>query len=205
MFIVILGGGIDLNGNLPNHVYQRLDKAVQLYFDGIQKENIFIITSGKYSFLYDQLKRYPPITEAEKMAQYLLIKGIPKDKLLLEKKSKDSIGNAYYLKKDFFIPLKVDKAIIITSHFHLERIKYIFNKVFGKNYQFEFIGLQEKLAPDEESKVVNRQNEVLIKTKEILELMPDGDHDYLTKKLYKIKYYLEKRPAWVINFVAKGR
>ena len=202
MFIIVLGGGIDLQGKLPPHVYQRLDKAIDLFK---RSSNCKIVATGKYSFLYDQLKKFPPATEAEKMAAYLLKKNIPKEKILLEKKSKDTISNAYYLKKDFFIPQKEKKGIVITSHFHLARVRYIFNKIFGPDYDLEFIGLQERLAKDEEEKVVLRQKELLIKTKKMLEPMADGDHSFLDGKFYTIDYYRQKRPPWVINFVAKGK
>jgi len=200
MFIVVLGGGIDLNGNLPKHVYQRLEKAIELF----KKKPINkIVTTGKYSFLYR--KEVPITTEAEKMAEYLYQKGVGKGSVLLEKHSKDSLGNAYHLKTDIFIPHQELSGMIITSHFHLARIKYIFEKVFGPKYQFEYLGVQEQLPETEEKKVVQRQKELLEKTKEILADMKTGDHDFLRGKLYKIKYYREKRPAWVTNFVAKGK
>lgn len=200
MFIVVLGGGIDLTGHLPNYVYQRLDKALEIFKKNLGAK---IVTTGKYSFLYG--KEVPTITEAEKMAQYLYQKKIDKSSVLLEKHSKDSLGNAYHLKTDIFIAHQELNGIIITSHFHLARIKYIFEKVFGPKYRFEYLGVQEKLPKNEEKKVVQRQKELLEKTKEILADMKIGDHDFLRGKLYKIKYYREKRPVWVTNFVAKGK
>ncbi len=202
MFIVVLGGGISLQGEIPKIVYQRLDKAIELYK---KYKNSKIVVSGKYSFLYHQIKKYPPLTEAEKMAQYLLQKKIPKKEIILEKKSKDTIGNAYYLKKDIFIKNNQKEGIIITSSFHLKRVKYIFNKVFGKEYRLKFIGVKEKLPSNRIKQINQRQKQILEKTKEILQNMKDGDHHFLDKKLYKIKYYREKRPDWVINFVAQGK
>jgi len=200
MFIVVLGGGIDLQGHLPDFVQQRLDKAIGLLKEHPQSK---IIVTGKYSFLYHKDK--PPLTESDAMADYFIGKGIEDTRILREKESKDSIGNAYYLKINFFLPQKVRSAIIITSHFHLERIKYVFHKIFGPSYRFEFAGIQEKLPINEEKKVVTRQKELLKKTKEVLSVMKTGDHEFLKGKLYKIKYYREKRPAWVTNFVAKGK
>jgi len=199
MFIVVLGGGIDLKGNLPPHVYQRLDRAIELH----QKlPGSKIVLTGKYSFLYGAEK--PPATEAEKMCAYLLSKKIPKKNILLEKNSKDTISNAYYLKKNIFLPKRETRAIIITSHFHLQRVKYIFQKIFGPDYRLEFIGLQEHLDESSEKKVVQRQKELLLKTKAVLSKMKEGDHGFLAGKFYRIKYYREKRPHWVTNFVAKG-
>ena len=202
MFIVVLGGGIDLQGHLPDFVKQRLNKAIEL-FKKSASWRTKIIVSGKYSFLYHEQK--PPLTESDAMADYLIKKGVDQSKILREKKSKDSIGNAYYLKINFFLPQKVRSAIIITSHFHLERVQYIFHKIFGPSYRFQFVGIQEKLSTSEEKRVLAHQRELLEKTKEVLSAMKTGDHHFLKGKLYKIKYYREKRPQWVTNFVAKGK
>ena len=202
MFIVVLGGGIDLKGNLPSHVYQRLDQAIKLY-KTIPRSTI--ICSGQYSFLYNQLKQYPPLTEAEAMAQYLEKNSIPQNNILLEKKSKDTISNAYYLKKDIFIPNKQRSAIIITSHFHLQRVKYIFNKIFGLKYKLKFISLKEHLNKNEEKRVIKHQKQLLTIIKKILSPIRSGNHSFLDGKFYKIDYYRQKRPDWVIKFVAEGK
>jgi len=203
MFIVVLGGGINLKGELPETVYQRLNKAIEIYQKNLDK-NPKIIVSGKYSFLYQQTNQFPPSTEAEKMALYLIKKGIPKKQIILEKKSKDTIGNAYFVKK-IFLKKNEKKGIIITSLFHLERVKYVFKKIFGKDYQLDFIGVKENLPKEKEKQILEKQKKLLEKIKEILLPMKTGNHLYLTKRIYRIKYYREKRPEWVINFVAKGK
>lgn len=200
MFIVILGGGIHLQGNLPPHVYQRLDKALLLSKSHPQAR---IVLSGKHSFLYRQQK--PPITEARKMAEYLLEKGVLKKQILLEQKSKDTIGNAYYLKKLVFLPRQERSAIVITSPFHLSRVRYIFGKVFGSDYKLQFVGSTESFPLKQKAEIVKYQKELLLKTKLLLSKMKDGDHNFLKGKLYKIKYYKEPRPGWVMKFVAKGK
>lgn len=200
MLIVVLGGGISANGDLPPHVYQRLNKAILLFK---KHPGGRIALSGKYSFLYGKEK--PLSTEAEKMAEYLINQGISKKDILLEKLSKDSIGNAYYLKKSIFIPQKERAAIVVTSSYHLERTRYIFKKIFGSSYSFEFIGVLEHLPFQEEKMVAKRQKELLLKIKQLLSNMKDGDHNFLKDKLYKLSFYREKRPNWVTQFVAKGK
>ena len=147
----------------------------------------------------------PPITEAQAMKDYLIKKGILKKNIFLENKSKDTISNAYYSKKIYFIPKKEKEAKIITSEFHLPRVKYIFKKVFGKDYKFQYIAISSNLNKKSAGKVQQRQKELLKKTKEILEKMKGGDHNFLKNKFYKLKYYREKRPDWVIDFVTQGK
>jgi uncharacterized SAM-binding protein YcdF (DUF218 family) len=201
MTIVILGGGIDKNGNLPQYVKKRLDKAIEIFK---KNKNSNILVSGKYSFLYPK-NLIPPITEAQAMRNYLIKKGILKKNIFLENKSKDTISNAYYSKKIYFIPKKEKKAKIITSEFHLPRVKYIFKKVFGKDYKFQYVPIHSNLNKKSVEKVQQRQKELLKKTKEILGGMKDGNHNFLKNKFYKLKYYREKRPDWVIDFVTQGK
>jgi uncharacterized SAM-binding protein YcdF (DUF218 family) len=199
MVIVVLGGGINLQGSIPPYVYSRLDEAIKFH----NNLNCKILVSGEYSFLYDKIK--PPFTEAFKMQEYLLEKGIPADQIIKEEQSKDTVGNAYYSKKYVFIPKKEKEAIIITSDFQVERAKYIFNKIFGPEYKFKIIGIKSNLPNDEKEAVWQRQKELLLKTQALLSNMKDGDHDFLKDRIYKLKFYKEKRPDWVKNFVAKGK
>lgn len=201
MTIVILGGGIDKNGNFPQYVKKRLDKAIEIFE---KNKNSKILVSGKYSFLYPK-NLIPPITEAQAMKNYLIKRGILKKNIFLENKSKDTMSNAYYAKKTYFILKKEKKAKIITSEFHLPRVKYIFKKVFGKDYKFQYIPVSSNLNKKSAEKVKKRQKELLKKTKEILNEMKGGDHNFLKNKFYKLKYYREKRPDWVIDFVTQGK
>ncbi|KKR71008.1 MAG: hypothetical protein UU14_C0038G0004 [Candidatus Roizmanbacteria bacterium GW2011_GWB1_40_7] len=199
MIIVVLGGGIDLQGNIPSYVYSRLGEAIKLS----NNLDCKILVSGEYSFLYEKVK--PPFTEAHKMEQYLLKKGIPQNKILKEELSKDTVGNAYYSKKYFFIPKKEKEAIVITSDFQAERVKYIFHKIFGPEYKLKIIGIKSELPGNEKEAVWQRQKELLLKTQALLSNMKDGDHNFLKDRIYKFKFYREKRPDWVKNFVAKGK
>ena len=199
MVIVVLGGGINLQGNIPPYVYSRLDEAIKIS----KNLNCKILVSGEYSFLYDKVK--PPFTEAFKMQEYLLEKGIPGDQILREERSKDTVGNAYYSKKYVFVPKKEKEAVIITSDFQIERAKYIFHKIFGPEYKFKIIGIKSELPAREKEAVWQRQKELLLKTQALLSKMKDGDHNFLKDRIYKLKFYKEKRPDWVKNFVAKGK
>lgn len=201
MTIVVLGGGIDKNGNLPQYVKERLDRAIEIFR---KNKNAKILVSGRYSFLYPR-NLLPLKTEAEAMKDYLIKMKVSKNIIFLENKSKDTISNAYYAKKLYFIPRKEKDAKIITSEFHLSRVKYIFKKVFGSSYKFQYISILSNLNKKSADKVKARQKELLKKTKEILGKMKNGDHNFLKNKFYKLKYYREKRPSWVIDFVTQGK
>lgn len=199
--IVVLAGGISLDGKLPDYVYARLDRAIEL-FRSSQKNNI--VLSGRYSFLFPKDKR-PPRTEAAAMAAYLKQQGVKESDLLLEERSQDTISNAYYLKKDIFIPRNIRAATVITSTFHLPRVKYAFGKIFGPGYAFRYLGTPEFLSARKEGQVKRRQQLLLDEIRKLLHEMPTGDHNFLKGKFYKLRYYRYPRPAWVVDFVTQGK
>lgn len=139
------------------------------------------------------------------MAKYLKKKGISDKDILLEEKSMDTIGNAFFLKKGFFLPRGEKEAYVITSDFQLKRAKYVFEKVFGTSYKLTFFATPSKMAGEEKKKVEKYQQKVLQWTKEVLGQMRDGDDSFLAGKLYKMDYYQRKRPDWVVKFVASGK
>lgn len=201
MTILVLGGGISKEGILPKHVKARLRLAAKI-FKKYPKAKILL--SGKYSFLYPK-NILPPKTEAAAMKDYLLALGIPAETIFLEQKSKDTISNAYFTKTLYFIPKKEKKAVIVTSEFHLPRTRYIFKKIFGKKYTLKYVSVPSHLKGKKRQEVISRQKELLKKTKKILAGMKEGNHRFLKGKFFKIKYYKEKRPDWVIKFVTQGK
>ncbi len=200
MTIVVLGGGIVRNCYLPKYVQERLKKAWQIFK---KNEKAKILVCGKYSFLYPKNKP-PQKTEAEIMRDHLLKLGAPKEKIFLEQKSQDTITNAYFAKTLYFIPKKEQTAKIITSDFHLQRVKFIFSKVFGKEYRLKFISAPSFLTKERKKRIEKRQKEVLKRTKILLKEMRDGNHNFLKSRKNKLKqFYQEKRPSWVKQFIAE--
>jgi uncharacterized SAM-binding protein YcdF (DUF218 family) len=123
---IVLGGGITKRGKIPLNAKTRIRKALKLLKNNtIQK----LILSGKAAY------ENPKKTEAKLFQEYLLKKGINKNRLILEEKSTDTITNALYSKK-IVIKNKLSKEIIlITSDYHMERSLMIFRHVFGEKYQ----------------------------------------------------------------------
>ena len=124
--IVVLGGGIDGDGNLPIWVNSRLEKAIQLY----REKESWILLSGKG-------KDGHQVTEAESMAQYLIERNIPSNKILLECLSEDTVQNAYFSRTLHIDPMGVKQFTLVTSAFHMKRSHHIFEWVFGTAYDID--------------------------------------------------------------------
>ncbi|CAN5136130.1 hypothetical protein BH09PAT2_BH09PAT2_07570 [soil metagenome] len=202
MIIVVLGGGIELNGTLPHHAIKRLDAAIELFNKNPES---YIALSGKYSYIYWHKKTHPIQTEASAMAAYLCTHGIDPARIYMEEHSMDTISNAYFLKKTIFIPKDEHTGIIITSEFHLKRVKMIFSRIFGDTFQFKYISVPDIFPPDKAAKIHERQQYLIEQTEIFLKDMSDGDHEYLKDKLYTAKFHHEEKPAWLQDFVAAGK
>ena len=83
--IIILGGGVEPDGTLPEIPKFRIAKGVGLFKEGVAPR---IIVSGNYGFW---LEKEPPRTEAEAMKEYAISLGVPGDSVLKEEMSKEVI------------------------------------------------------------------------------------------------------------------
>lgn len=195
MTIVVLGGGIE-NNKLPEQVKKRLNEAIKISKErGVDR----FLVCGKYSFLFDKSEA-PEITEAELMKRYLIKQGIDKGNIYLENKSMDTISNAYFAKTEHFLPEGETEGLVITSEYHIPRVKYIFEKIFGKGFDLEFKGIKTGAS----KRLLERQKELLNDFKEMTEEMDTGDHEFFKDKFFNIDYYKRKRENWIKNLTAKG-
>ena len=138
--IIVLGGGISEKGLLPNWVLRRLDESISLFNNSISKK---ILVTGKGRDGYK-------ITEASAMCNYLIQSGIPNQNILLEELSEDTLQNAYYSRANYIDPLGCKSAIVITSKFHMDRTKLIFDNIFKSDVVCKFVpvnnsGIDEKI------------------------------------------------------------
>ena len=139
--IFVLAGGQINNGDVNSWVKQRLDIAIK-----IKKENInsiiYCIGGGTY--------HKPPILnnynyvihESKSCSNYLIENDISNSKIKREWSSYDTIGNGFFSFINFIIPLKIEELVLITSEFHMERAKEIFNYfniLFNQNIKITYI------------------------------------------------------------------
>lgn len=130
--IIVLGGGISDEGILFAQSRLRVEKGVELW----KKEKCSLLFSGRWNYLRKKtLKK----TEGKGMKEYAISLGVPKKDILLEEESMDTIGNAYFCKKQFIIPKKWKDIIVVTSGFHTKRTKRIFQHILPKGIHFEVI------------------------------------------------------------------
>jgi uncharacterized SAM-binding protein YcdF (DUF218 family) len=121
-YIIVLGAGLD-NGRTPNLILQeRLDTAIKTIKEN-PAENI-VLSGGQGA---DE-----SLSEAEAMSEYLQERGIDKEKIILEDKSKDTNENLKYSKEkiEAYSHKSLDEVSvkIVTTDFHAFRSSILAKK-----------------------------------------------------------------------------
>ncbi|MEM3839212.1 MAG: YdcF family protein [Candidatus Micrarchaeaceae archaeon] len=76
-------------------------------------------------------------TEAHEMYYYLAGHGVPKSKIIMEWKSKNTMENAYFIRH---MIRKGSSALVVSSDFTIPRASYIFRKFYLGRCRLSFAG-----------------------------------------------------------------
>lgn len=181
---IILGGGITDEGTLPRDVQKRLLKAVALFQKNIITK--IIVTGGATN------PHCRKITEAALMMKLLVSHSIKRNKIFLEKKAKDTIGNAVF-SKEIMVKKKLCKNIVVvTSSYHLRRALSVFKHVFGNDYTITGKASYTHLL--HRFRMMLREWEEKEIETVLLDTVPQGDHKKALKFVYThVKRYAKMR------------
>ena len=121
MYIIILGGQNDITDNLSDFTKKRLYKFFEIY-NVYKTKDPKVIISGGY--------RFSQISHCSLVKKVLLNKYpyLPIEKEFIE--NNNTIDEAINIANYFKIINYIGKIIIITSNWHMERSKYLFNITF---------------------------------------------------------------------------
>ncbi|NMD70160.1 YdcF family protein [Bacillus sp. DNRA2] len=113
--IVLTGGGSD-----------RLERAVQLY--NYTKAQYLIISNGTEDNYY----------------QEALLMGVPNQSIILENQA-DSTTDSAVLTIDIMEKHRLKSAIVVSSNYHMRRVKHNFDKIIGdKNITLTYCASKDK-------------------------------------------------------------
>ena len=149
--LVVLGAPNSPEGELSEIAKSRLDGAASLYTEGKN-----ILCTGGWGKHFNTA----PLAHAIYARQYLLRRGIPEQAFLEVAPSANSVEDAV---KSKIILSRLDNPLItiITSDFHLERAKLIFNEVL-KDYTFQCIGVSSDfLDPEERARLIAHERSAM--------------------------------------------
>jgi len=127
--VVIPGGGLDHELGIPSKwVIARLDCALEL--DG-QTEMYIVLSRGTPHRAPPSDGGGHPIDESVASARYLVSRGVASERIVMDRWSLDTIGNAYFLRTSIVEPLKLTRLCTVTSAFHMSRTRTVFDWVFS--------------------------------------------------------------------------
>ena len=130
--LVVLGRGVADDGLPPLIARTRVEKAVSLFDQGVAP---WIVFTGLRSLMTEAPQ---PVSEAAAMAAYAESLGVPRDAILLEEAARDTVGNAYFVWKQFMLPRDWWSIRVVTSDFHIPRCAWVFQKILGDAYDVAF-------------------------------------------------------------------
>jgi uncharacterized SAM-binding protein YcdF (DUF218 family) len=123
-YLLILGAGLH-GEKMSLTLSQRMDKSIE-YLDRYPKTKI-IVSGGK--------GMGEDITEAEAMKMFLLSRGISKNQIIKEEKSRSTSENFRYSKEvlDKIDNRKEIKIAIVTTNFHMFRARFLAERAGFEN------------------------------------------------------------------------
>lgn len=126
--IMVLGYRLLDNGGHDKELEGRLNKGIEIFKKGLGKKVIF--SGGMGNPKADK-------TEASVMKSLAILKGIDSKDIILEEKSLDTIGNAYF-SKQIVKSYSWNKIYVVTSCCHMPRASFIFNMCYGSGYELNY-------------------------------------------------------------------
>jgi uncharacterized SAM-binding protein YcdF (DUF218 family) len=127
--IVVPGGGLARDGRVPEWTAARLDLALSLR--GAAATPLLVLSAGTAHKPAALDRQGHPITEARAAAAHLAGRGVPSECVFTENCSYDTIGNAYFARTIHTAVRGWRRLLVVTSAFHLERTRMVFEWVFG--------------------------------------------------------------------------
>jgi uncharacterized SAM-binding protein YcdF (DUF218 family) len=154
--IIILGSPNDEHGNLSDIAISRLNRGLHEYR---QHKGYKILCTGGFGEHFNVTN-----TPHAKYAQnYLLQSGVLRTDILEVVESQNTAEDAL-LAKPVVEKYGMKSLIIVSSDFHMKRVKYIFNKVF-KGFHLTFCGAKSNLTEQKYKVLKNHEERELKKIK----------------------------------------
>src|SRR4051794_19910913 len=108
--LLIPGGGVRAGGILPPWAAARFDRVLEL----AGKAYLIPLSGGTPHRPPPLDARGFPISEAHAGAAYLMARGIPARRILIEASSLDTIGNAWFSRMLHVIPRGFERLLVVT-------------------------------------------------------------------------------------------
>ncbi|MFH0837578.1 MAG: YdcF family protein [Candidatus Aenigmatarchaeota archaeon] len=149
--IIILSNRLTPARELNDESKLRVDRGVRLFAQGVADYIIMnggpgLFTETTSQGLYVPRDTHP--VQCDMMRDYALGLGILSDNILIQNYSSDSIGEAYFVKEIVLARRKLMDNIVVTSNYHVNRVREIYRQILGPDYLTGFEGVETELDND---------------------------------------------------------
>ncbi|KYK27649.1 MAG: hypothetical protein AYK19_06490 [Theionarchaea archaeon DG-70-1] len=193
--IIILSGRLTPDRKLDRESKLRVQKGVELFKKEVSDCVIMNGGPGLFTEETDGGRCVPrgnhPV-QCEVMRDYAVSLGVPRDKILMQDYSSDTVGEAYFVKEMFLFPMNLKDIIIVTSNYHIKRAKKIYKHILGSDYSIEFVGVKTELCNDPET--LAREEKSLSKFLELFGMLKPGDSARIENVLFNCHPLYTKIP-----------
>ncbi|TMC69512.1 MAG: YdcF family protein [Chloroflexi bacterium] len=168
---VVLGGGVTSDGKPSASTLARARAASHL---AQKRPSLAVIASGSHGD-----GPAPTESEAAVIVDLIAASGISRDRLFLEDRSRDTIGNAVEVASRYLSRIEPRPIYLVTSPFHLERALVVFRNVLGFAWQVQAVAAEDT---DDDRKRANSETTFLQETFTFFEGIRPGDMAAIDKK-----------------------
>lgn len=136
---VVLAHELSNDRTLTLQTRARADRGINALKN---KEIIYLLMSGGHASEYG-------ISLADAMAQYAYREGVPRDKIVEENLSLDTIGQIVFCKQGIIDPRGWKNVLFISNDWHASRVMEIARIAFGDGYNLAFAKVRSKNSGEE--------------------------------------------------------
>ena len=148
--LIILSHLKDANGELDDETLARIELGIEIFRS---KEFDFIVTSG-WDYQDNSDLKIGEVVADNLRERY----SINKNKILVDVCSRDTVGDAFFLRKNVVRPYDISSITVVTSSYHVQRADEVFKKFFSPSVSVLTVGakftldnLEERLVNEEKS------------------------------------------------------
>lgn len=176
--IIVLGHRLKTDFIHPE-LKGRMDEAINIYQNVLNLDNknsiVFILSGGK-------TQNSVQLSEAEVMMEYCKGNNISANKIIKETESLDTIGNAVFTRKIVDDLKEISEIFVVSSCYHMNRVRYIFDMVFGSNYQIYY----DNCHPSNERGIGDKEKMSLELAQNFFKNIVPGEIKFIERRLSAI-------------------
>ncbi len=177
----------NLNGTLQEDGVYRTVTGIELCV----AESIPLTLSG----LNTPKTEHFEITYAEAMRRYAVEyaanRGITLPEIIMEERTRDSVGHAFFLKNNVMVPRGWTDAAVVTSTYHVPRLEEIFGFVFGDGFNITIVGAYSVL--DNSNEIPEKGKKAIAEFRQTFDSIAAGDDAGIKQRLLAVHPFYQGR------------